>query len=363
MPHENQVPEGAVGTAIQGPPEEQGKMKQFFTDPKNLATMLVLATALTQPKGNRSGLGHGLRSATGALAFRGGLDQELDARTAAEAEAQSEADYREGQISTAQERNRVAALGVQSDNAQIASNAIQEGANRDAAMTRLQSQIDAGIYDPAGGSPQDKLAADVFTTGLKAYYDALTQYNAGMLDGAPNIQDYVPVLPPGFNLNAIGQPDPSRITPAPGAETVPTPVEVRSAVESLSETATPTQRRTAAAKDQRAANVEGRSFVAQNIRRGEITDATEAAALRKRIKAWKDLDDAGVIAAARDVDAQLIAAIGVEDNMTRMRTLRELSWAASPNVRKQFLEYFKNVTKESTSRILTERRLQEDGRG
>jgi len=88
-----EVPEGAIGATIDN--EQPSRAKQFFTDPKNLATMLVLASALAQPRrGGRTPLAHGLRGGVGALAFRGGLDQQIHQQSQKDAEQRSVAQSR-----------------------------------------------------------------------------------------------------------------------------------------------------------------------------------------------------------------------------------------------------------------------------
>jgi len=182
MADETQVPEGGLGQIIEGPPaavtQEQGKVQQFFTDPKNLATMLVLATALSQPKGNRSGLGHGLRSATGALAFRGGLDQELTEQEQQATEAASvvsdrtsAATHRTRTAAAADERNRLEGERIEiTDENQDLDRASRE---RIAATNRTEI------------TPRPMTLQDAITAGQKEAADAYVAWIASGQFGPP----------------------------------------------------------------------------------------------------------------------------------------------------------------------------------
>lgn len=102
------ITDPSIGAAIDGEDQkEQSKAGKFFTDPKNLATMLVMGAALAQNRRGQSFGAHLGKAAVGGLGFRGGLETELDAQKARKAEAGSVQEDRLADQASDKERNRV----------------------------------------------------------------------------------------------------------------------------------------------------------------------------------------------------------------------------------------------------------------
>ncbi len=103
-----------VGQVIAGPPEDENvnKWKEFLKRPENLATALVLATAVTSPKSRgQTDLNKVLASGTAALGFRGGLEagvagQRAGKREEARTVQEQEADIAAQAAATAQGKRR-----------------------------------------------------------------------------------------------------------------------------------------------------------------------------------------------------------------------------------------------------------------
>lgn len=152
------MPEG-IGYDLQDmTPEEKNvfSWKEFLMRPENLATALVLATGVTsERRPNQSKLNKALEAGTGALGFRGGLEQNVraqrkDQRTEArEAEAQAEtiaaqqAQTRQGDIQV-QNQRRAADASMVSARAQ-AQNAATDASI--AGSTMQENQARAGLYN------------------------------------------------------------------------------------------------------------------------------------------------------------------------------------------------------------------------
>lgn len=203
-----------IGHIIDGEEQQQqGKAKEFFTDPKNLATMLVLGAALAAPRRpGYSPLAHTLRSGVGALGFRGGIEKGLDRQEAERAEAQSVQAHRTAEEAAAAERNRVGLLGVQAQNAATAGQALQATANRD-----LQAELEL---------QRMKMDADLkkYQIASAGYQDAVNNWILGGQVGPPPN--------PELWFGTLGKDWQGRFSPPPGAakpgeEVVPTPNEVR----------------------------------------------------------------------------------------------------------------------------------------
>ena len=358
MANGNEDP-NAVGNALvedeRRQQNERGPVGRFFRDPKNLATMLVLGAALAQNRRGQSFGAHLGRGVVGSLAFRGGLDRDIEDRRREQAAAQSEADFREGQISVAQSRNDIARDANTIQATGNAQQVLQSELDRQASMNELQAQIDAGRFTHPPNPAADP-ATLLLKAGLDAYYTDLAAFRQGFLDTQPDIRNYV-VLPEGFSLQALPRrEDDTQVDADPDDDVVvDSPEIVQTATEQLHPDATPTERRLAAEADQRAANREGRSTVAQSIRTGEITDATEAERLRARIREWRDLSDEEVIQRARAMDSQLQAAIGSVESLRELDRLRTLAWAASPAVRQRFLDYRSRVYRQFVEEAQAER--------
>lgn len=192
-----QVPEGAVGAAIED--EGPGKIKEFFTNPANLATLLVLGTALSkQRKPGQSGLNQALTSGVGALAFRGGLTQGVRAQGEASAEAASVVTGREA--TAANQQAQVAAVNTQTTSrsadtaAQIES---QEGISAAEISSReqlaRQAQVMQGFLDAANNYPN--VVRDLTLSGLEppTYDEYLLQVaKAAALGGATGGPEFRP---------------------------------------------------------------------------------------------------------------------------------------------------------------------------
>ncbi len=192
-----QVPEGAVGAAIED--EGPGKIKEFFTNPANLATLLVLGTALSkQKKPGQSGLNQALTSGVGALAFRGGLTQGVRSQREEATEAASVVTGREA--TAANQQAQVAAVNTQTTSrsadaaAQIRS---AEGlaAEDIASRERLarQAQVMQGFLDAANNYPN--VVRDLTLSGLEVptYDEYLLQVaKAAALGGATGGPEFRP---------------------------------------------------------------------------------------------------------------------------------------------------------------------------
>lgn len=388
----------SIGATIDD--EGPSRAKTFFSNPKNLATMLVLASAIAQPKQRgQSNLAHALRGGVGALGFRGGLDdqihqqQQLDAEQASVANArveaatsdaqraraatagvvaQREATTQRGASSAAETAQRAASSAAQT--AATVGATAQRGASSAAEITSAeainQAQIDAGRFDPntpAGGTflERSMLQAE------KSYTDAYTAWvGFGSQGPPPQRQDFIlaalqsaAVLgqsPPGMDLQfeptAVPEDtdDEATIIPGvgvgePGGPAGPTlDRQGASQVSQLARTATPQQRQRAADADQRAGAKEGRSFAVQKVLKGEITDEVEARLLKKKYPPFKDLaSDAEVIQAARATDQVLLDAVDRgETDFKVMADLWKRMAAATPGAREIFKEYAENIRKE-----------------
>jgi len=168
------VKDGAVGAAIQGPPanEDPSKLKQFFTDPKNLATMLVLGSALAQNRRGQSFGAHLGKAATGSLAFRGGLDKGIEDRQQAELEAESVQGRRASQTA-----NEEARIGVEQDRNRITEEnygVLDENADLD----RASRERVAGIQRTAI-TPAPLTLEQVYSSARKDISDAYAAWYAG----------------------------------------------------------------------------------------------------------------------------------------------------------------------------------------
>lgn len=110
-----------VGAAIIGPPEDPkaGKLREFLSRPENLATALVLAAGLTSQRDRgQTSLNKALTSGVGALGFRGGIEQGVESKRAADREEQrtvtkQRADITAGQAVASQGQQRADALTQQ----------------------------------------------------------------------------------------------------------------------------------------------------------------------------------------------------------------------------------------------------------
>lgn len=208
------VPIGAIGETIDA--EVPSKLRTFFTDPKNLATTLVLAAALTSPrrKGQTS-INKTLQSGVGALAFRGGLDKELKARTA-------ETETRESEIEA---RNRAAATAEAQVDATVLSSSQR---TQQSALTR-QANIDIAETDQE--LKQQEFRQRTFDAALKASFDQIGVAQQAFANGLGPQPDIQAMLAPAFALGSALDALPSGLKldfETPGDETrVPTPEDVK----------------------------------------------------------------------------------------------------------------------------------------
>ncbi len=294
--------------------EEPSRAKEFFTDPKNLATMLVLASALAQPRrGGRSALGHTLRGGVGALAFRGGLDQAIHTQAQADAEQASVAEARAKTATTG-------AAAVEATRERTVSVAGTAGAKLESEEEREAAALAAGKYaktPPAGGN----FAERAVLQAQKDFSDAMLNWvgtgrqgeppeygtfllqamqGAALLGGAPGALDFVPDAKEKIE---------GELT-IPGGVTTPEPVRPPSA---------------------RELSKEGRSSVAQHfIGKGVMDDALEARLLRRKIPDFRKIgEDSAVIGAARSMDSQVQTEL---PNMTIEEArahIKERRWALS----------------------------------
>ena len=231
-----EVPLGAIGETIDD--EQPSKAKQFFTDPKNLSTMLVLASMLAQPRrGGRTPLAHGLRSGVGALAFRGGLNQQIQEQANKNAEAQSITTARVAQAKGAEAQ--VAATTGRTETLERISGAEITSEEEIARLDR-----EAGKFTPtapAGGAFIERatLQAQKEFTDAMLSWEALgrqgpmPEYGSFLLramqgaaligQGLPGQLDFVPALelPTSPDDEIVAPP------PGPGVETtqIPKPTE------------------------------------------------------------------------------------------------------------------------------------------
>ena len=317
---QNDTPLGAVGSAIQGPDEpkaqDSGKLKEFFTDPKNLATMLVLGAALTQPRrGGRKPIAHALKSGAGALAFRGGLDANLEASAAKRRKEESDQEYRDDQVASDREQNRLREQQIGATNTSTQARLTSDLAGIRSRETLTQKEIDANqtIQNQRNAIAEKKNAvkgmqfnpAEAAVDTAKVYSDMLVEWNAGGQQGVrPTERDALERLIPVWNILGLKGAPTMKVEGGLGdgeVEEIPAPSSTTTE-KVLSRTATPNQQRAFHEANQREHNRAGRSYAASIIKKGVITDATEAAALRKRVPEWKDLSDSALLDQARRVD-------------------------------------------------------------
>ncbi len=218
-----EVPNGAVGAAIED--EEPGRIKQFFTNPANLATLLVLGTALSKKKGaGQSGLNQLLSAGTGALAFRGGLTQEVRSQAEESTEAASVVTSREstaanqrGQVSAVREATLQRGVDVQSQIRSAEELAAEDIASRE--RLARQAQVMQGFLDAANNYPN--VVRDLTLSGLEppTYDEYLLQVaKAAALGGATTGPEF--------------RPDPTEVViPGPLADTGEAEVAARAALE------------------------------------------------------------------------------------------------------------------------------------
>lgn len=181
MPHNPDLPElqaqeptTSIGQTIDD--QQPSRAKEFFKNPKNLATMLVLASALAQPKQRgQSNIAHILRGGVGSLAFRGGLDKQIHQQAQLDLEQQDvalarvrAADAQVEQASAATERNVVAREGIEAD-----VGVAEAGITSQEKIS--QAKIDAGQFDkapPASGPFFEK----AMIQAQKDHSDAVLNY-------------------------------------------------------------------------------------------------------------------------------------------------------------------------------------------
>jgi len=223
-----------VGEAIGN--DGQGKIQQFFTDPKNLATLLVLGTALAQPRNpDQTSLAHALRSGTGALAFRGGLDRDIQNR-------QIEEDER-----TVAQEQEAAQLSVQ--NRQVsategATTARSESAEADRASREgiAEAEIGAGKFRENRLSPDEQ----IFLAANKLHLEKLNNHALNQLPGPPpSFDESIREVMAGGMLAGII--DPGRVSFTPDAAVTDASTEPSDALPEPGRTPDPT-----GARDQRA---------------------------------------------------------------------------------------------------------------
>ncbi|MCZ6775851.1 MAG: hypothetical protein O7D34_05290 [Ignavibacteria bacterium] len=171
-----EIPSGAIGAAIDD--EQPSRAKQFFSDPKNLATMLVLASAMAQPRRDqRSVLAHVLRGGVGALAFRGGLDQAIQEQTQKDAEQRSIAEARANQATTE-------AAAVTATERRTTVQAETAEAGLESAADLQEARIEAGQFTkaPAAGG---NFAERAVLQAQKDHSDAMLNWIALGRQGPP----------------------------------------------------------------------------------------------------------------------------------------------------------------------------------
>ena len=229
-----EVPEGAIGAAIAD--EQPSKAKQFFSDPKNLATMLVLASALAQPRrSGRSVAAHALRGGVGALAFRGGLDRAIHEQAQKDAEQRSIAEARAAQAGT-----EAAAVTATERRTTVTAETAEAG--RESAAELQALRIEAGQH----AQPPSKFVEQAILQAQKDHSDAILQWQvtrqgpmpeygpfllramqgAALLGGAPSGLEFLPdVTLPDTEAEVVvpgGVPEPGAAPPPPA---LPSPGE------------------------------------------------------------------------------------------------------------------------------------------
>ena len=178
-----EIPSGAIGAAIDN--EQPSRAKQFFSDPKNLATMLVLASAMAQPRRDqRSVLAHVLRGGVGALAFRGGLDQAIQEQAQTDAEQKSIAEARVNRATT-----EAAAVTATERRTTVQAGTAEAGLESQAELQ--EKRIEAGQFDPtpvAGGTFPERAVLQA----QKDHSDAMLNWIAlGRQGPAPDYGTYL----------------------------------------------------------------------------------------------------------------------------------------------------------------------------
>ncbi|KKN28920.1 hypothetical protein LCGC14_0849410 [marine sediment metagenome] len=308
--HQFHSPPG-IGETIDN--EEPSRLKSFVTDPKNLATMLVLASAMAQPRrSGRSALAHTLRGGVGALAFRGGLDKAMHEQSQADAEQASVAEARAREADT-----EAAAVAATEQRTGVVAETAEAG--RESAEELQAKRLEAGQFaksPPAGGTFAEKAVLQA----QKDFSDAMLNWVGVGRQGEP--PEYGTFLLRAMQGAALlggvqGQVD-FAATPEPTAEgelTIPGPVP------------TPEPRQ----PSPREASKEGRSSVAQHfVGKGIVDDALEAKLLRHRMPDFREIkEDTGVIAAARQMDElvkQQVSAMTIEEARA---AIKERRWALS----------------------------------
>lgn len=166
--------------------EEQSRVREFFTDPKNLATAFVLAAALAQPRqGDRGAFGTLAQRAVGALGFRGGMEtgiaQQERQRTL---DAQAEAD-RLRQAALEGERNKTQRMGVdvQAEGVQVQREG-QQQQKAEAEATRTfqaeQNRQNRGFQLQLRNTPQAQSPAEMELERAQAgYYNRMPAFAPG----------------------------------------------------------------------------------------------------------------------------------------------------------------------------------------
>lgn len=151
-----------IGQAIEGTGQQQeSKMKSFFTDPRNLATMLVLGAALSQPRGrDQTALAHTLKSGVGALGFRGGLDQVMQDRQQTAGKQEADIGFQENQIRI---RDEDQDIEVQRNAQQVQ-------------QSELDRRSREKIAAMPGRTAQNPIEDRVAGIASKMYSDAMTQH-------------------------------------------------------------------------------------------------------------------------------------------------------------------------------------------
>ena len=338
----DQVPIGGIGNAIED--EGPGKAKQFFTDPKNLATMLVLAAALTQPKtGGRSGLAHGLRAGVGALGFRGGLEQELTAQQqeATEAESvigarESTAGFQQSQLDLGREELDVERQGQAYD--------VQQGE-----LGRQSAERIAGVQ--AGSNTELRMLEGA----TKAYSDAAISA-ASLGQPAPDFGEFMQQYLASASF--FGVPGAPRVEyiPDPGVETVPTPEEVRAQKIAATE----------AARAERAAKRETLQFTKQVSRLRDIEKAVaggytgaraQLAGSARTSEAIAGLTDEGIVALIKQKseEGEALASSGSAEEISDF--LRDNTELITKEVKKQLERALRTSASDARFSALPRRKL------
>jgi hypothetical protein len=327
-----EVPIGAIGATIDN--EEPSKARKFFTDPKNLATMLVLASALAQPRrGGRSPLAHGLRGGVGALAFRGGLDKAIHEQSQEDAEQLSVATSRTAAAETA--TAQVAATTGRTEALEGIS-----GAEIESREGISEAEIAAGKFaktPPAGGNFLERATLQA----QKEYTDAILnwealgrpgpmpEYGSFLLRamqgaaligvGPPGQLDFIPQveLPTGAGDEVVAQP------PGPGVETT--------------QIVKPTER------DTRPSLISNRTF--EKDVRGERVAQANFLKIKNPTLFTRETPDDEVFNTASRVDQQVRAQLET----------------ATPDEAKELLKKFVNILPTDTVKAL--RKIVASGRG